>query len=343
MTDLLPFVVSGIAVGAVYGLAATGLVLTYKTSGIFNFGHGAVATAAAYVFYWLHVDKGLDWKLALAISVFGLGPLLGLAMERFAAKLAPQRAALKIVGTVGLILLVQGLATIKYGTTSIPVPQFLPAGRDSFEAFDVVITYDKVIMTAVAVVAVALLYALFRWTRLGLAMRAVVDDPDLLEAHGTDPRRVRRIAWIIGCTFAALSGVLVVPLIGLDAILLTFLVVQAFGAAAIGGFASIPLTLAGGVAVGIGRQRGQALRPRRGLALGSAGGPALPGPVRGAGGAAGGAWCRRRGSRRARRCSTGRRVPSGRRRRWRCWCRWCWFPRSRATSWRSSPRGSSPP
>ena len=251
MTDLLPFVVSGIAVGAVYGLAATGLVLTYKTSGIFNFGHGAVATAAAYVFYWLHVDKGLDWKLALAISVFGLGPLLGLAMERFAAKLAPQRAALKIVGTVGLILLVQGLASIRYGTTSIPVPQFLPAGRDSFEAFDVVITYDKVILTAVAIVAVALLYALFRWTRLGLAMRAVVDDPDLLEAHGTDPRRVRRISWIIGCTFAALSGVLVVPLVGLDAILLTFLVVQAFAAAAIGGFASIPLTLVGGVAVGV--------------------------------------------------------------------------------------------
>ena len=61
----MPFIVAGIAIGAIYGLAATGLVLTYKTSGIFNFGHGALATAAAYVFYWMHVDHGWDWKISL--------------------------------------------------------------------------------------------------------------------------------------------------------------------------------------------------------------------------------------------------------------------------------------
>jgi branched-subunit amino acid ABC-type transport system permease component len=54
--DLLPFIVSGIATGAIYGLAGTGLVLTYKTSGIFNFGHSAIATAGAYLFYWLHEE-----------------------------------------------------------------------------------------------------------------------------------------------------------------------------------------------------------------------------------------------------------------------------------------------
>ena len=58
MNSYLPFIVSGIATGSIYGLAATGLVLTYKTSGIFNFGHGAIATAAAYFFYYLHVDHG---------------------------------------------------------------------------------------------------------------------------------------------------------------------------------------------------------------------------------------------------------------------------------------------
>src|SRR5689334_16126350 len=120
MNELLPFVISGIAVGAVYGLAATGLVLTYKTSGIFNFGYGALATAAAYLFYALTVQHGMDWKPALLISVFVLGPLLGLLMEQFARRLAPQPTALKIVGTVGLVLFVQGLASIKYGTTTIP-------------------------------------------------------------------------------------------------------------------------------------------------------------------------------------------------------------------------------
>jgi ABC-type branched-subunit amino acid transport system ATPase component/branched-subunit amino acid ABC-type transport system permease component len=249
--ELLPFIVSGIATGSIYGLAGTGLVLTYKTSGIFNFGYGALATAAAYVFYWLYVDLELDWKLAFVLSVFVVGPLMGLLMERIARKLAPQRTAWKIVGTVGLILIVQGLGTIKYGTDPVDVPQYLPKGTETFRLFDVNIGYDQLTITIISLMAVAALYALFRFTRLGIAMRAVVDDPDLLDIQGTSPSRVRRISWIIGSTFAALSGVLLVPLIGLEPIALTFLVVQAFGAAAIGFFASIPLTYLGGILIGI--------------------------------------------------------------------------------------------
>jgi branched-subunit amino acid ABC-type transport system permease component len=82
-------------------------------------------------------------------------------------------------------------------------------------------------------------------------MRAVVDDPDLVGLHGTSARRVRRTAWIIGTTFAAASGVLVAPLIGVEPVLLTFLVVEAFGAAAIGAFSGIPLTFAGAIAIGV--------------------------------------------------------------------------------------------
>ena len=251
MTDLLPFIVSGIATGAIYGLAATGLVLTYKTSGIFNFGYGALATLAAYVFYWLYVEHDFDWKLAFFVSVFVLGPLMGLVMELIARHLAPQRTAWKIVGTVGLILVVQGLGTIKYGPDPISVPQYLPKGTETFRVLDVNIGYDQLIITIISLVAVAALYGLFRFTRLGIAMRAVVDDPDLLDIQGTSPRRVRRISWIIGSTFAALSGVLIVPLIGLEPIALTFLVVLAFGAAAIGFFASIPLAYLGGIIIGI--------------------------------------------------------------------------------------------
>jgi branched-subunit amino acid ABC-type transport system permease component len=192
LQEFLPFIVSGIATGAIYGLAGTGLVLTYKTSGIFNFGHGAIATVAAYVFYWLHVDNEVDWTIALAVSVLVIGPLVGLIMERFAARLAPQPTALKIVGTVGVVLIVQALATIKYGSTTIRVDQFLPRGTDTFRLFDVVVTYDKVIVTVVTLLAVAALYALFRYTRMGVSMRAVVDDPDLLAMQARGPPRVRR-------------------------------------------------------------------------------------------------------------------------------------------------------
>ncbi len=253
MSSILPFIVAGIAFGSIYGLAATGLVLTYKTSGIFNFGHGALATTAAYVFYWMHYDHGWDWKLSTVVSVLVVGPLLGLAMERIARVLSNQRTAWKVVGTVGLILLVQGLGSIKYGTdTRAAQPTYLPNGREFFRFAGVNITYAQVTVTVIGLIVVAALYALFRFTRLGVAMRAVVDDPDLLDLQGISPTRVRRISWIIGATLAALSGVLILPFLNLNAIILTFLVVQTFGAAAIGIFSSIPLAFAGGLIVGIG-------------------------------------------------------------------------------------------
>src|SRR6202049_194367 len=128
MSALLPFIVSGLATGAVYGLAGTGLVLSYKTSGIFNFGYGALATAAVYVFYWFHVDHHWSWEAAVVVSVFVVGPLMGLGMELLARRLAVQRTAMKIVGAVGLVLIVEGLGTVKYGPDTRPIKQFLPAG-----------------------------------------------------------------------------------------------------------------------------------------------------------------------------------------------------------------------
>ncbi|MDQ1726776.1 MAG: hypothetical protein QOK14_821 [Frankiaceae bacterium] len=252
MTDFLPFVVLGIATGALYGLAGTGLVLTYKTSGIFNFGYGAIAAAAAYCFYFLHEQHGMGWVPALLLSVVVLGLLVGFVFERIAERLAARPMSLKIVATVGIVLAVQGLAAIAWGPETITLPQFLPGASSSFRVAGAVVTWDQVIVAGVAVAAVVAFYCLFRFTRMGVAMRAVVDDPDLLAMQATDPAAVRRLSWVIGSMFAALSGVLIAPLSGLDSILLTYLVVQAFGAAAIGRFSSIPLTFLGGLLIGVG-------------------------------------------------------------------------------------------
>jgi ABC-type branched-subunit amino acid transport system ATPase component/branched-subunit amino acid ABC-type transport system permease component len=250
--SLLPFIISGIATGAIFALAATGLVLTYKTSGIFNFGHGAIATASAYVFYFLHVDKKLHWAPSIIGAVFIFGPLAGLILERMARRMSNQPTSWKIVGTIGLILFVQGLATVKYGTDARVVDQFFPKSQDLFRLGGVVFQWAQVIVTVISIVAVGLLYLLFKGSRLGIQMQAVVDDPDLLDLQGTNPVRVRRLAWMIGSTLAALSGVLLVPFIGLESITLTFLVVQAFGAATIGAFSSIPLTYLGALLIGVG-------------------------------------------------------------------------------------------
>ena len=251
VSEFLPFIVAGIATGAILGLAGTGLVLTYKTSGIFNFGQGAVAAAAAYAFYGLNVGDGWPWWLAFILVVFVLGPLFGLLMEFICKPLSEQRIALKIVATIGLILIVQGLATAKYGYDSLSQPQYLPDGSNTFEVGGAYITYAELIITIVSVLAVGALYLFFRFSRTGLAMRAVVDDPELTGLHGTNTRQVKRLSWIIGSTFAALSGVLIAPITGVDYTGLTFLVVSAFGAAAIGAFSNIPVTYLGALLIGI--------------------------------------------------------------------------------------------
>jgi len=247
--NLLPFLVVGVTSGSVYGLAGVGLVLTYKTSGVFNFAHGAVAAVAAYGFYDLHVTHGLPWPLAAVLCVGVLSPLLGLAIERLARYLADARPVYTILATVGLMLAIQGFLSWKYGATTRNIPQFLPTGTVHLGGVDV--AWSQIITVAIGAVASAALYVFFSTRRLGIAMRSVVDDAGLLSLAGTNPTRVRSAAWIIGTAFAGLSGILIAPTIGLDAVLITLLVVQAFGATAIGGFSSLPLTYVGGLAIGV--------------------------------------------------------------------------------------------
>ena len=249
MNALLPFVILGITAGSVYGLTGTGLVLTYKTSGIFNFAQGAVATTGAYVFYILHVELGLPATATALICVFLLGPVLGLGMEAMARRLADASATMKVVATIGIVLVVQGFFSATFGTLARTFPAWLP--QHAIRIGGVFVGTDQIIITGVGLAATVALFVFFRRTRLGLAMRGVVDNPELLDLGGTSPALVRRWAWIIGSSFATLAGILLAPTLNLDATVLTLLVVQAFGAAAIGWFSSLPLTYAGGLVIGI--------------------------------------------------------------------------------------------
>ena len=249
MKDLLPFLVVGIASGSLFGLTGIGLVLTFKTTGVFNFAHGAVAAVAAYLFYDLHAGASLPWPLAAVTVVVGFGGLAGVCLERLGRALARTRVVLGIAATVGLLLLVQGLLTVRYGSTTLPFPPFLP--QSGFEMAGVLISWEQVIVAVTALVAAVGLVVFFRISRLGLSMRAVVDDPALVALAGIAPRRVRIAAWIIGCSFASLSGVLIASSLGRDPSRLTLLVVQAFGAAAVGRFSNLARTYLGGLVVGV--------------------------------------------------------------------------------------------
>jgi branched-subunit amino acid ABC-type transport system permease component len=250
MRDYLPFVVAGLATGSVYALAAMGLVVTYRTSGVFNFAHGAVAMVATFSFYSLRVDAGLPTWLAAALAVLVVAPILGVAISRLLLRrLAGAGPAVAMVASLGLLVALQGLVIVLYGPATRQVAPLFP--ESTFALPGVRVGWDQVWVVGIAAAAAAGLAAFFGRSHLGLQTQAVVDDPELAELMGTDTRRVRTAAWMLGSAFAAVSGILVVPGLGLDAVLLTLLVVYSFGAAVVGRLASLPLTYAGGIGVGL--------------------------------------------------------------------------------------------
>ncbi|MGQ0624005.1 MAG: branched-chain amino acid ABC transporter permease [Sporichthyaceae bacterium] len=251
MSDYLPFVIFGVITGAIYGISAMGLVLTYKTAGVFNIAHGAVCAAAAYTFYGLREERGLPWPVAFVVVFVVFGPLVGLVLERLAVVLAPVSTAYRVVGTVGLLVAIRALLALSFGEQGLTFSTFLPQDT-ALTVSDVNITVEHLITLGLGVSAALGLALFFRVSRLGVAMRGVVDDPQLLSMSGTAPVRVRRAAWVIGSCFASVSGILFASNQGqLEINVLTLLVVQAFGAATIARFQSVPLAFAGGIAVGV--------------------------------------------------------------------------------------------
>ena len=126
LAEFLPFIVIGLTVGSVYGLAATGLVLTYKTSGIFNFAYGALASVSVFVFYELVDVHGWPWPIAGALCVFVLGPVMGYLLELLTRQLAMADRTLQIAAMVGLILWIVSITGILFSEYAGIFPSFLP-------------------------------------------------------------------------------------------------------------------------------------------------------------------------------------------------------------------------
>ena len=249
MAEFLPFVVIGLSVGSVYGLAATGLVLTYKTSGIFNFAYGALASVSVFVFYELHDVQGWPWPVAGALCVLVLGPVMGYLLELLARQLSAADRTLQIGAMVGLVGAIVAITGLMFRDTSGIFPSFLPTS--TVRILDVNVEWEQIIVAVAGLAAAAGLYAFLHFTRRGIELRAVVDDPDLLSVTGTSSTGVRLLSAMIGSSFAALAGLLIAPNLQLSATALTLLVVQAFCAAAIGYFTNLPLTYVGGLLTGV--------------------------------------------------------------------------------------------
>jgi branched-subunit amino acid ABC-type transport system permease component len=247
--DLKPYVVTGISDGAIYALAAMGFIITFRTSGLFNFAIGAQAAASAYVFYSFRIDLGLPWPIAAAITLVAVGVFGSLLLERLAAWLSEAPIVLRVVAPIGLLVLLQSLLTGAYGVAALTFPQYLPT--DSMRIAGVNVMANQIIITLLALAGAIGLYLFFRYTRLGVCMQAVVEDPNLLALQAMNPAKVRRYAWAIGSCFVSISGMLVAPAFGIDVNQLLLVYIAAFGAAAVGAFRNIAVAFVTAIGLGI--------------------------------------------------------------------------------------------
>jgi branched-chain amino acid transport system permease protein len=257
-TDLFRAVLQGTPPGTVYALVALGFVLTYKTSGVFNLAFGAQAYVSAVMYYKAHTVWGWGTVPSFVLSVLVLAPLLGLVLERMIFRhLRTAPAVAKLVVTIGLTVALPNLfdLIVRFESVAGVTPVgIVPDGASVF--YDVFGVYsfsrNELVAMAIAVVGMAGLGALFRFSGIGLQMRAVVESPRMTELNGIAADRVSAFAWALSSLFAGLAGVLIAPRFNTLAAPDFFnLVVVAVAAAAIGRLVSLPLALVGGLGLGM--------------------------------------------------------------------------------------------
>jgi branched-chain amino acid transport system permease protein len=256
METFLQYTILGLVTGGVYGIAASGLVVTYTTSGIFNFAHGAVAMLSAFTYWQLRFGWGWPAPVALVVVLGVLAPLLGALIYGVVMRgLRGTSEVARIVVPVSVMLGFLALSTWIWDPTP-RTPRLFPLffGADkTVSVAGVNLAWHEIAAVVVAIVVALGLRFLFFSTRTGVAMRAVVDDPDLLELNAGKPERLAMASWALGAFLAALAGVLITPIQGsaMSAQALTLLVIDAFAAAMFGRLRSVPRTFVGALVLGL--------------------------------------------------------------------------------------------
>lgn len=262
---MIKVIITGAVAGSIYSLIASGLVLTYSATGVFNLGYGAVAFVAAFLFYELNTGLGWDRFLAALFVVLVFAPILGLILDRVLFRpLAKASEAAKIVCTVGLLIALPALARwivergidlfdwgIPRGNDVFLTPGVLFQPTKVWKIGDITVDSNQVLVLATAAFcAVAL--GIFSRTTLGLRMRAVVDRSELASLRGVNEGATLRTATVLGTVLAALAGVVGAPILNsLDPITYATAVFIASTAAIIGGLRSVPRVFGGGLLIGI--------------------------------------------------------------------------------------------
>lgn len=258
--QLLPqFAVTGLLAGGPLALTALGLVLVFKSTYIFNFAYGQMLLLGALFTWWFAVERGLPLWLAVILALI-MSALLGLVIERLALRPMTGQPLLAIIlMTLGLSLVLQGLSLVFFGGVQRNFPQIFSAANPyklttpfiyNGQNIIIILKQNLVWSFVIAILAVLIISAFFKFTRVGLAMRGASEDHELAQSTGLRINRMFALSWAMAGIVATVAGVLLATSSGLDMSLSVF-VLYAFPVVLLGGLDSIPGVIVGGLIIGL--------------------------------------------------------------------------------------------
>ena len=237
---------NGVFVGLMYALVALGIALIYKTSGVLNFAQGAQLLFAALTFVSL-VERGVPFPLALLLT-FALMLLLGLAIERAVLRpLVNQPPITLFMATLGLSYVIEGVAQLAWGTQVHELK--LGISDAPLQVAGILVSSFDLFAAATAALMVTVLSLFFRYTRVGLAFRAVADDTFAAIAVGLRLPRIWATVWATAGVIALVAGLLWGARLGVQ-FSLSLVVLKALPVLVLGGFDSILGAIVGGLIIG---------------------------------------------------------------------------------------------
>lgn len=247
----------GLPIAGVFALLATGVVMVYRASKILTLAQGGVAMFATYGFYQLANNPaetgGRGWGIPVVIALPGalvFAGILGYAIERFLLRPLRDRPVLvSVIMTVGLLALLTAVAGLIWTHDRQQAPQITPSGRVTVA--DITVGYTQLTILAVTVVLLLGVVYLFKYTTLGIAMRAVADDRRAALLMGIPADRVSSLTWVIGGILAGLAGILLSPIVQLQPVVLTLIAIPAYAAALFGGLTNLVRMVQGALLLGV--------------------------------------------------------------------------------------------
>ena len=242
------FFVAGLALGAIYALSGVGLVLLYRSTGVLNLAYGAIGAAGAMV-CWQLVQWGHTIAVGVAAAIV-ISTALSVAYGRLIAPhLAYRDPVVKAVATLGLALIILGV--LNWAWPVNPRRLSLPTDTQGILILGVRVTLTRAIGFLVTVLATVAIMVVLSKSKIGLLMRALANNRGLAAVLGVPVLRVETVAWLASGLLAGFSGIMLANLVRLDAVVLTFLVIPAIAAAIVGRLQSVPVTLFGGMFIGV--------------------------------------------------------------------------------------------